>query len=166
MPGRARFLCSFIILFDCSISSRQASKPCACSSLGLIPQEGPSWGNPTGNILFWGHTDTVCTPRMLVLHLLLVLLILSAVLNRHLLLLGQYLPIPNLSGIVPHSLSLTHTLAKYSSGFPSWLPPTPAWCRVSQSNPQGQPLSGETSEGNFPDNQSLSNRISESHRIS
>lgn len=155
MPGCARFICSFIILFDCSISSRQASKPCGSSSLGLIPQEGPSWGNPTGNMVVWGHTDTVCTLRMPALHLLLVLLILSAVLNRHLLLLGQYLPIPNLTARNSPTRSLSHTLAKYSSGFPCWLPPTPAWCRVSQSDPQSQPLPGETSKGNFPDNQSL-----------
>lgn len=149
MPGCARFICSFIILFDCSISSRRVSKPCGSSSLSLIPQEGPSWGNPTGNIVVWGHTDTACTLRMAALHLLLVLFILSAVLNRHLLPLGQYLLIPNPT--VRNSSTLS--LAKYSSGFPCWLPPTPAWCRVSQSNPQGQPLSGETSEGNFPDNQ-------------
>lgn len=62
--------------------------------------------------MVWGHTDTVCTLRMLALHLLLVLLILSAVLNRHLLLLGQYLPTPNLTAKNSStlSLSLSHTL--------------------------------------------------------
>lgn len=109
MPGCVRFICSFIILFDCSISSRRVSKPCGSSSLSLLPQEGPSWGNPTGNIVVWGHTDTACTLRMAALHLLLVLFILSAVLNRHLLPLGQYLLIPNPTVRNSSTLSLAHS---------------------------------------------------------
>lgn len=44
------------------------------------------------------------------LHLLLVLLIPRAVLNRHLLLLGQYLPIPNPTVRNSSTHTLSHTL--------------------------------------------------------
>lgn len=57
---------------------------------------------------------------MLVLHLLLVLLILSAILNRQLLLLGQYLPIPNLTVRNSSTLSLSHTLLQ---NIPQVFPP-------------------------------------------